>query len=103
MTSVDHPELFFTEIVVNPAAVINRTRHTGLASAEVAEVAAWVWEMAAQVESQAARMSLPCVLMGGAGAQLRFGVDVQRGSRDVDVLIRASAAQVEELVAALRT
>lgn len=103
MSARDHPELFLTDLVSDPAGVIARAAQLGIRNKSVAELAAWSWELGMQVHETATRFGIPLLLMGGTAAQLRFRVEVQRGSRDADFLTTASREQVAQLAASLET
>lgn len=96
-----HVELFFTRYPEHVDDAIERARNLGLANISAIEVAAWCWEIAAQVSALAAQMGLEVILMGGSAVQLRIAVGAQRLSRDTDHLTTASADQVAALMAAL--
>jgi hypothetical protein len=96
-----HLNLFFTRYPERAVEAVARARELGLANAAAVGVAAWCWEITAQVRALAGERGLQGILMGGTAVQLRISVGEQRLSRDADHLTAASSEQIEALMASL--
>lgn len=89
---------FYTSFPSDPESALERGREIGLNNRMTSEIAAWCWEVNEQIRALARELGLRTILMGGTGAQLRFQVGHQRGSRDNDYLTDASETEIEALM-----